>query len=149
MQGIIVNVRSNSKTQFTDALVQNAEERENLTPVAALSAGLTCRSVLRTITILSLQNLSYEVNLWKSANFAVDSDLDTNSFIGKWLFTAGDGTQIAGTGTYYYYIDGLFQPYHDTDTQGQIHVSLINRDTTAKVAGSNRFAMILGFEPTI
>lgn len=162
-QGSINRVRTDKDTQFTGALAQNAIAYENVVPSGSIAAGGHCRSRLHSISILSDQNLAWEVQLYATNRFDQDnSDLDTVPFLGKWSFQAGDGVQNAGAGPYIYYIDGLDIPYHCTDfddhstfvagvkrPQGQIHVALVNRSATAKNAGATGEIVIqLGFEIT-
>lgn len=135
--GRLVTVTTDKDLQFTDALAQNAEERENVVLPAGISADYgNCVSVIRSIAILSDQNLDWELFFWGRNTFGSPTDFDLNSFIGKWRFDMGDGEQIAAAGGYYYYIDGLYIPYRDLDQSSQLHVSLVNRNAIAKLAGA-------------
>lgn len=163
-QGSIVRVRSDKDTDFTGAIAQNAQESENLVPPAALGAGGPCRSRLHSISIISKENLDWELWFFSTDDFATNNaaDIDQVGFLGKWAFIAADATRIAATGAYFYYIDGLDIAYHCTDfdehatlvagakrPQGQVHVMLINRSAAGKSAGANGELVIqLGFEPT-
>ena len=62
--------------------------------------------------------------------------MDLDAFQSRWTFVTADGIRYAGTGQYYYYIDGLDIPYLDEDNSGELHLSLVNRSAGAKSAGS-------------
>lgn len=145
-RGIVVNVRSNKDANFTEAIAAGGEERENIVAPQALAAGLDMRSRLRTIRIISLDNLAWEVWLWSKDSFS-DPDYNKNSFLGFWSFGAGDARQVGGSGVYYYYIDGLDVDYRDESFQGKIHCAIINRSVSAKTVGPN-LVLELGLEPT-
>lgn len=158
-QGSIIRVRTDKDDQFTAALAQNVALTENLVAPGDLGAGGHCRSRLHSISILSDQNLAWEIALYSTDSFNTSADMDQVSFLGRWGFQAGDGTQIAGTGPYFYYIDGLDIPYRDADftshikpgglSQGQIHLMLVNRSATGKNAGATGEIVVqLGFEIT-
>lgn len=148
--GSVIRVRTDKDVDFIAGIAQNAADTANLVPPGSLAAGGHCRSIIRGISILSDQNLAWELKFFNTNAFNTGAaDLDTVPFIGGWGFQAGDGTQIAATGPYYYYIDGLYIPYHCTDfdehgtfvagakkPQGQVHVMLINRSATSKNAGA-------------
>lgn len=144
-----LTVRSDKDDHFTEAIVQNAEERENILMASALNG----RSRIVGIRLISIQNLAWELMLWSKDSFsgpaAPGTDPDLNTFLGKWLFTAGDGSQVAAAGAYHYYIDGLDIAYGDLShswatteakktgvpTGPALHVSLLNRSAVAKIAG--------------
>lgn len=127
-------VRSDKDTHFTGAISQNAKEDENIT-------GLDCNSGLITgITIVSDQNLAWDVYLWGTDGFD-DSDLDAENFLGRFSFLSSDGDQLGGSGQYYYstsHASQSFQPipYADADNGNELHISLVNRSASAKNAGA-------------
>lgn len=129
-------LQTDKDVEFTGAIVQNASEQENivLTPTLQGVNG-TAQVFIRAIGIISDQNLAWELQFWSTDGFE-DSNLDLDSNVGRWTFQAADGVQIAGTGSYYYYIDGLSIPYYDDDHTGELHVSLVNRSATSKNAGA-------------
>lgn len=132
----LYKVRTDKDTEFTGAIVQNAAEEENI----VISSGLSGMNgqvelVLRGVSIVSDQNLAWELDFWASDLFA-ESNLDADSWIARWSFATGDAVQIAGAGSYYYYIDGLEIPLWDNDKSGEIHVALVNRSATSKNAGA-------------
>lgn len=131
------HVRSDKDSHFTGGLAQNAGEDESLTLPACL-AGINgnARGAVRSITVISDQNLDWEVNVWRSATHGT-SDIDTDKWLGRWTFTAStDAKQLAGAGSYLYYIDGLDIPYTDADFSSKLHLTLTNRSATAKNAGA-------------
>jgi len=129
-------VRSDKDTHFTGALLTNALELEALGDAAPTSSNRTAsiRSIIRRITVISVQNLAWDVMLFKAAYtppLTVDGDLHP---MVDWLsFAAADGVRVAGAGLYLYTWSGMEFPYYNTDAPGRIHVGLINRDATAKI----------------
>ena len=133
--GYLVKVRSDKDTHFTGAIAQNAQESEDILLPGTLAS--YARARLRSINIISDQNLSWEVWLFAKDTFIADvADLDLLFPRGRWRFDSGDGAQIAATGPYYYYIDGLDLPYQDEDMTQELHVMLVNRSATGKNAGA-------------
>jgi hypothetical protein len=135
--GFQYEVVSLKGTHFTGAIAQNAAEYESITLLGAL-AGINgnARGQVRSITVISDENLDWEILLFRKNTFGT-ADLDADSFIGRWSFVAADAVRIAGAGSYYYYIDGLDVQYTDDDNTGRLHVALINRSAAAKTAGAN------------
>lgn len=130
------NVRSVMGTHFTTEIVQNAGEDESLTLPACL-AGINgnARGAVRSISIVSDENLAWEVQFWRSGTHG--ATVDALKWIGRWSFIATDAVRLAGAGSYLYYIDGLDIPYIDADNSGKLHVTLTNRSAAAKTAGAN------------
>lgn len=130
------NVRSDKDSHFAGAIAQNAGEDESLSLPACL-AGINgnARGSVRSLTIISDQNLAWEVNVWRSATHGT-ADIDTDKWLGRWTFTAADGVQLAGSGSYLYYVDGLDIAYIDADNSGKLHLTLTNRSASAKNAGA-------------
>lgn len=160
--GQLIAVRTNPATQFIDALAQNAALTLNLTPPPAgspmqdgyvdegLAAGRGVRARLRSIVIVSVENLAWEVWLWGKDTFnASQTDPAGEFLVGRWAFVTGDGIQIGGAGLYYYYIEGNDQPYGDLDKTGEIHLMLVNRSAAGKTPGVDGAILVqLNFEPT-
>lgn len=136
--GNLITVQSDKDDHFTGTIAQDAEERENFVlPQALGSANFKrSRSRLKSLHIASVQNLAWEIDFYGRDSFGTEADLDKMSFIARWGFQAADGLRIGGTGPYLYYIDGLDIPYEDADETGELHVSLVNRSVTAKLAGA-------------
>lgn len=130
-------VRTDKDVDFTGTLAQNAGANVNLTLPGAL-AGINgnARSTLKSIAIISDENLDWEVWLFGKSTFQV-ADYDSDFFVGRWSFVAADAVRIAGTGGYYYYIEGLGVPYADLNNTGKLHITLINRSAAGKSAGAS------------
>jgi hypothetical protein len=146
--GRVFFVTTDKDTDFTGALATNAAATANLA-VPQLPDSAQCR--LKNIGIISDQALSWEVWLWATNSFNDNaSDLDAVYPFGRWQFDASNGIQIAGTGPYYYYIDGLDVPYQDSQKLSQLHVMLINRSATSKNAGATGEIVVkFCLEPTL
>lgn len=153
--GQLVIVRTDPATQFVGALAQHAAETADLITGAAigqvdggLSAGKTLKSRLRALLIASVQNLAWEIVLWGKDTYNTGAIADQFP-LAQWNFAVNDGAQIAGTGLYYYYVDGLDAPYVDLDHTGELHLMLINRSATGKNAGADQILIQLQFEPAL
>lgn len=123
-------IRSDKDTQFRDALPQYASEYEEI----SISGDALGRvdSFIRTIRILSIQNLAWTVVFYSRARtYEADYDLDTS--IEFHNFLASDG--IATATSYLYAVSGLQIPYRDEDHVGTLHIGLHNRSATSKNAG--------------
>jgi len=155
---VVLPVRTISTTHFTGAIAAaGAAATAHLTVASGavpegLAAGRTVRSRLKSIRILSVQLLPWEVQLFHKATGIGGAVIDSETFIGTWAFTGsgtpGDGSRATGDTFYCFYVDGLDVPYEDLDGTGQIHVRLINRHAaTAKIAGASGAIVIeFGFE---
>ena len=142
-------VRTDKDTHFTGAIAQNASEEENVVLPGAL-AGIrgNARGYIRSITVVSDQQLAWELGFFSADSFE-DADADVDTHIAAWPFQAADGIQIAATGLYRYYVDGLAIPYLDDDGTFELHVALINRSATGKNAGATgEVAVEFEIEPT-
>lgn len=123
-------VRSDKDDHFTGALAQNAKEDENL-------AGLLSNKVrIVGISLQSDQQLHYKVLFWKTDDFD-DSDLDKDTFCGEIdVDLAMYGIQLGGAGQWYLDVRGVVLDYEDEDGTNELHISLLNKDATAKNAGA-------------
>ena len=157
--GQLILVRTDPATQFRDTLATNAALTLNMVPGAGngkVDGGLvsaSCASRLKSIRIASVENLAWEIWLWRSKLFntyASVADMAKQYVAGRYGFVAAAGEQIAGTGPYYYYIEGNDEVYSDVDGTGQIHLMLVNRDAASKSAGDAGAILIeLNMEPTL
>ena len=118
-----IAVRSNPDTDFTEALATNEAS-------ATVDLRLPTRDPLwfiRAISIVSVQNLAWEVMLFTSAD-NMGATLQTDRFLGTWQFgamTVGppaypgwpiDTPETSpDNGYYHFYIDGNMMPYYDMD----------------------------------
>lgn len=127
-------IRTDKDTNFTGALVQNAGEAENLDFPTDWKTTQINEVIIHAIRIQSDQNLEWDIYLWKRDTGA-NTDLDVDTFSGLINFPATSGKQIAGSNQFYYSLSNLNLHYQDEDKSGKIHCMLINRSSTAKLAG--------------
>ena len=128
-------ISSDPALNFTGALITNASENENL-------VGLTDNTIRVTgLTVVSKQKLHYQVQLFKKDTFGVVDiaaiiDADLGSY----------GTLI---GAFYSLpITKEDDPYTDSDSSQELHVSLVNLDPVAKFAGvAGAVTLVFTYEP--
>ncbi len=131
----IIGCIAAAATYYRGALALNAVATENVTlPVALEGTNGNGLNIISGITINSKENLAWELQFWGSSAFQTTNP-DTDLFLGRWAFAAGDGVQDAATGLFRYYIDGLNMPYQDENNTGKLHMALVNRSAAAKTAG--------------
>lgn len=132
---------------FAGALAQNAALNARITLDEAIGAGRAADCLVRAIRIVSADNLAWELWFWHNKLFQTGDARER--FAGKYAFANTAGTQIAATGNFYYYVDGLRIPYVDDDghndvgdpnTPSQVrsflNVTLINRSAGGKTNGA-------------
>jgi len=177
-QGRQVRVRAGSgcaqgdpnKDLWTATLAQNAGLNARIKLPEAIAAGRTGSCRVKALQIISFDNNAWEFWVWANSKFQQAGGAN-EAFRGFWSFAAGDAKQIAGTGLWYYYIDGLDFYYEDDDAQtctppppGQIdqtwravtngqdgaflNGTLVNRSAGAKTAGQY-FDATFVCEPTL
>ena len=145
--------------QFTEALIQNAVEQEDLALPGAVGGGGVGRCRIRSAVFWSSQNLDWEFQVYGSVQ-TVSGDPNLDTYRGRWSWVAADAVRNGGAGLYKYYIDGLDICYEDEDYEGsglpplpagvaKIHLLLVNRSAAAKLvypAGNARLRLMI--EPT-
>lgn len=156
-----LRVRTISTVHFTGAIAaagasavehlktkQEAGATNGVVP-EGLAAGRHMRSILKAVRILSVQNLDWEIELYRSAVGIGGAVIDAESFMGAVSFVVADGKKDTGDTYFEYYRDGIAIPYEDTDMAGQVHIRLVNHAAaTAKIAGASGGIVIeLSFEP--
>jgi hypothetical protein len=121
---------SNPTADFIAACAQNA----GITGSIALPSGVR-HGRLQAISILSVENLAWEVWIFSAARVAT---IAADVLLGKWTFGATDGQQIAGAGLYHYFIDGIDISCTDaaSTNAGKVYLVLVNRSAAAKTAGA-------------
>lgn len=159
--GQIIHVRTNPVTQFIGTLAQNAGVDLSLGMAPAgtdsgdgyvdpgLGAGGSVRARLRSINIVSVQNLDWELWLWSTSAFNASATVPGSVYpLGRWGFAAANAARIAAAGLYYYYVDGLDVAYFDGSPRtGNVHMTLVNRNAVTKAATTAGAILIqLGFE---
>lgn len=158
--GNTLRVRTKSTVNFLAALVQNAALVENFdvgngnsTGLGlagwGLSAGKHVRGRVRELRILSVENLAWAVELYASGTGIAGTDIDLELFLGRWEFTVADGRKDTGDTFWKYWIGGLDMQYQDADSDGKLHIRLINLSAAAKSAGAAGAIVIeFAIEPT-
>lgn len=137
-------IRSKATTQFTDQIAADASELETLT---VHTGGRELSGKIGHITIVSKENLPWEVSLFTDGN-ANDTDPDKNTFVDREAFTAANGIRFSGAGLYHYAKAGLGINYYASD--GNIRVRLVNPSGSGatKSAGATGALVIgIGFDP--
>src|SRR5712691_6439594 len=155
--GHVFPVVSSDGTHFIGSLAQNAAIAEDLTLGGALGAGGVTAARLRSMALVSSDNLAWEIQVFGSHD-GPNIDPNQDTFRGRWSFATTDAVQIGSL--WYYYIDGLDIPYRDTDLAQhtgagvnvpQLHLRLVNRSATAKTAYGvgGHFRLTTHLEPTM
>ncbi len=127
-QQIAANVLS---ATFDPALAQNAGL--NVDVALPLAVGGSARLVIKSLGIVSEENLAWDILFWGKAVHGATYDTDT--YLGHWAFVAGDAIQYSSdeiANAYRYFIPGLGQPYQDLDAvnarvQPMLHITLVPR----------------------
>lgn len=143
--GNVERVTTDPTTQLRAAILQDAAAYLDLQLPESIAAGRTCRSILRGISIVSVENTGWELWLFTKQTQGAEPNVAVSNFLGFWTFAAGTALRIGGAGLYYYYVDGLAVPYEvldllangRPDEQGQrrnLHMALVARES-AKSAG--------------
>lgn len=146
--GKITTVTTVAASQFRSALAQNAAENLSL-DVNNAGVGIRVDSILRSLMIVSVENLLWELWFYGRNTYNAPATPDAQTFLGSWMFGVS-GTQIGAAGLYHYYIDGLYIPIKDLDQTGKIHMSLICRSAAGKSAGdAGAIRVQLGLEQTL
>jgi hypothetical protein len=117
-------VSSDPLTQFTGAIVLNANENEDI-------SGLQDNEITITgLSVASKENRHYVLYLYESATFATPLDI-----VGSIDVDLPSYGELIG-GYYCYFPDKLEVDYYDIDATQKLHVSLVNRSALAKSAGA-------------
>lgn len=121
---------SDKDTHFTDLIIPNAKEDENI-------PGLLANKIrIVGLVILADQQLHWRVAFWRRNTFE-NADLDVDTFItAEELDLPVDGWQIAGAGKWYLSLTSLNADYEDEGKTNQLHISIQNLSAVNKVAGA-------------
>lgn len=153
---------------FTATLAQNAGLKGRIKLTEAVAAGRHARCQIQAISITSFDNLAWECWFWRNQLFQVaPAGTGTGEdFAGFYSFLSTDGKQVAATGLWYYYKDGLNIPYWDDDAQAEsaavpvptgvsptsvgafLNTLLVNRSAGAKTVNA-WFDLSVYVEPTL
>ena len=128
-------ISTDKDTQFIANLATNAIDSISLDmPSDWQTAGIN-KLVINELMLQCTQGgLDLELIFWRTSGYN-NADMDEAKIITRISLTEGtDGaTQIAGANQYYYKNPlGQSIEYVDEDNSSKIHVSLVNRDATAK-----------------
>lgn len=143
-----------SSALFLPTLAQNAGLPGRIPLPESVAAGRHARCMVQALSIVSLDNLAWEVWLFGNKLFQTTGHPELERFLGFWSFAAADARQIGATGFYHYYIDGLGVQYLDEDGHNEpqagcfLNVVLVNRSAGAKTA-NGWFQMAFAVEPTL
>lgn len=156
-RGQLVLVRTDPATQFRAAVVQNAAATLDMLPGTGLgffdvglSASQSARARLAALSLISVENLTWEVSLWARDTFASPTfTADGSDFLGRVTLTNTTATRIGGAGVYYYYVDGLDVPYVDRDQTSELHLMLIPRSAGKSADDAGAVQIALALEPTL
>lgn len=130
----ITYIKSDKDSHFTGALIENAIESEDLNYPTDWRIAQINEILIKGITIQADQNLEWDIFLW-SKESKDNTDLDVDTFVDFINFPSTIGKQIAGSNQYYYSLSNLSIPYEDIGKQRKLHCSIVNRSSTAKLAG--------------
>ena len=132
----VYSVPSAEATNFTEALVTNANSAMNNLP--GLPNAGSGYWFIRAIMALATENYGPSFTFFGSKNgFTLDPATDFQA--GVFAFSSAMGVQVGGSGLWRYYVDGLAIPYIDLDQIGTVnppnlHVILGNISATGKSA---------------
>jgi hypothetical protein len=142
-----------SGSAFTATLAQHAALHARIALPEGVGAGRHARSYIRSIQVVSVDNLAWEFWFWGNANGQQTGHPDLEAFRGRHSFVATDGLQIAGTGLWYYSVDDRAIGYADEDARANpsagcfLNVTLVNRSAGAKTV-NGWFQVAFLIEPT-
>lgn len=123
-------IKTDKDTHFTGAIVQNANEKENVTGLVANEITIT------SIAVQSDQALYYRLWIYESDGFE-DTDFDLDQFVDYVdIDLATNGKQLGAANQYYYAVTGLEIAYEDLDESNELHYALENLSAAAKNAGA-------------
>ncbi len=124
-------------TYFTDGLVTDASENENIT--------ITGNEIKVTnVTIYSIQSLNYRLWFYTKDSFGVN---DIIGYIDLDLITSGVTKVISATTYYVYSVVDADIPFEDLDASLELHIQLENKSVVAKNAGATgKVQLTLAYE---
>ena len=129
LRTVIYTIASDKDTHFTEELVKNAVERENIPDLR------TNRIRIPKISIQADQRLFFEVLLYGSDDFE-ESDLDNDYFVAAVELNLPVYGFQQTTGQWRLDIENLNIDYVDVDKTKEIHAVLRNLSPTSKNAGA-------------
>ena len=157
--GIVIRVSTDPSAQFRAAIAQNAAAYLDVALPEGLAAGRAAKCRLRSLLIASVENIGWEVWLFRRSRTGAEVIGDIQA-VGFWTFTASMAVRIGGAGLYYQYVDGLDVPYEVTDVlatgapddAGQrrnLHMALVAREAGKSADDAGAVAVQMVLEPTL
>lgn len=159
--GQLVLVQTDPASQFVDAIAQNVMAELTMTQVTpgqsaglgfvdgGVSAGKSCRSRLKSLSLVSVENLDWVLWFWGSSVFA-DANPALERFLGFVALPASGAKRMPNAnGLYHYFQAGLDIPIVDFDRQGQLYLGL-QPTSAGKTGGAGGSVLVqLALEPTL
>jgi len=148
--GQLYSVASSAARDFRGAIAHGAASGITNLP---LPKALFQRSRIRSIAIVGIQDIKWEVDFFWSEN-GYQATPDPDCFLGRYVFASAP-IQIAAAGLYRNVVSGLDMPLVDLDAAIAapqfLHVVLANVDAaTDKMAGDDgAVKLIVWAEPTL
>lgn len=135
--GDIYFIDSDKDSNFTGALVTNAIETENIDYPSNLSSIHIEGLLIVGVSVQAKEQLDWDIFLWSKDELA-NTDLDLDTFVDFFNFPTASGKRIAGAGQYYWAspANNVQVYYKDMNNSGELHVGLVNRNASAKTAGT-------------
>ena len=129
-------ISTDKDTHFTDELLTNAVEEEDIGFLSDWATAGIQTLEIRNITVQSDQQLQWDIQFYATDAHS-NTDLDLDKFVTTLNFATSDGIQNAGTAQFRYDKNPTFTPflYTDEDNSSKFHITLVNRDGTKKNAG--------------
>jgi hypothetical protein len=128
---MIGRISSDKDLHFTDEILQNAMETENIFMPADWITIRIDKVLVFGLVLQASRKLEYDVVFWPTDGHD-NTDLDLDRSLGYVNFAKSDGKQIAGANQFRYLSEKLSIPYIDEDQSSEFHVGLINRSSTTK-----------------
>lgn len=134
---------------FLGAIAQNAAAFLSL-DVKALSVGENVDAILKSVHIVSVEDLDWELWFFRTSGAAGNStDPDVNSAYGVAVLPS-TAVRIGAAGLYHFYLEDLDIPLLDSERTSKIHMALINRAAAGKTAGAaGAVRVALSIEPAL
>lgn len=130
-------VRSDKDTSYTTQILPSGSmDLESFSSLPGNDDVQPIAVTINRLSILSDENLPWDVMLFRNATSQPNADADLDSMVHFVSFADTDAVQIEGTGLYRYSVSDLNLKYKPDDRT--FHVGLINRSlASSKTAGAN------------
>ncbi len=129
-------VRSDKDTSYTTQIVASGIDIESFSNLPGNDNVQPVSVEINRVTVLSDQNLSWDVMLFRNNTSQPNADLDLDAMVHWVSFANTDAVQVTDTADKFRYsLSELNLKYNPDDRV--FHVGLINRDTAAKNPGAS------------